>query len=299
MQEFLDETVELIFGQYARQVLPGMYSVAESLEGYKYSFIEVDELGKLLQDNYQEGLRVYWFELLSRAHLAATTSILRNLRWVNGALVAYEQRNFLLFSAAFRGYLESAADAVYALQQIPKNLADNFQEIRLILDRSPKAKARLFPELEEILLHYSHARNPKKVRSDEKTYGIKLPESHSAATTRKYLDSLGSALVHDCYSELCELSHPAALSVWCFFLTADHDTYILSNDTDKRLIEQFCSKYHNIFPEALYLPFNSALITLKVLNAFEVKEFNIPTVDKIDFERVPLWQKIKPLLSKN
>ena len=50
-----------------------------------------------------KGMRIYWVEMLERAHLAAVTAILRSRRWLAAVLSTFSEKNALAFAAVFRG----------------------------------------------------------------------------------------------------------------------------------------------------------------------------------------------------
>ena len=65
--------------------------------------------------------------------MAATTSILRNYHWILGILNSYDNNNFVVFCSSLRGLIESGGDVLYTLIDIPKFIASNLNEIRLII----------------------------------------------------------------------------------------------------------------------------------------------------------------------
>jgi hypothetical protein len=175
-------------------------SLASTLNGYSYEFISMKEYRKVLfQDrDFAGASKIYWTEMLNRAHLNACSSILRNQRWINGVINAASQKNFLVFSACYRGLIESASDSYSALSQVPLPLANKFKWIMTAL--AGESKFLLQDEhLENTLIHFSHARKLEK--------GERFPLPHKAKDTTYYIKKLQGAdhgILLDCYSELCK-----------------------------------------------------------------------------------------------
>ena len=92
------------------------------LRNFTYRVLDVEAFEVLLRHDSRRGQRIYWLELLYRAHLAAATTMLRQDRWLNAA--AATNANCLGFAAAFRGLLESAADASFSLRFVPRYIAE-------------------------------------------------------------------------------------------------------------------------------------------------------------------------------
>ena len=91
---------------------------------------------------------------------------------------------FLPFCASFRALIESAADGYDALSNVASTLA----EYREIVNQSLQGKAEqpvLAVELEDQLIHFSHARKLSKRDAS--------PLSHKAKPTADYVRSLEKA----------------------------------------------------------------------------------------------------------
>jgi hypothetical protein len=291
-----DSMITTVFGDSGLIFFPTMNVLIPLLNGYLYRFMDLDDYEQLLLGDQIEANRVYWIELLGRAHLTSVTSLFRLNHWACAILDAYERENFLSFSSAFRGFLESSADTVHALIHVPLNLAKSLAPVRLILKRNSDSELLWAPELEELLIHYSHARGRSSLKRQEEEFGVQFPTAHIAKTTRKYIDYFDLSRVHDCYSELCDITHPALTSVWMFMGVVDNDTYVSIDNLDMELIEEFCSKYTEVTEKLLQMPSNSALITMRVLNEFQLETLTTPAVNKIDFADIKLWQNIEDLI---
>lgn len=148
-------------------------------------------------------------EMLSRAHIAAVTGILRSRHWVSAILWAYSERNALGIAAAFRDLMESAADTSDGFRSIPPILAHLHREISEALAGIATAMFGS-KEIEDELFHYTQARFLKPDERDS------LPRSRKALcpSALKDLKELGNTdKVVAAYRFLIDLTHPAAASV--------------------------------------------------------------------------------------
>lgn len=116
-------------------------------------------------------------------------------------LLAAKENNFITFASTFRGLIESAADAYYSLADVPMTLAENHRKIIRALEGNLDA-VLLAGVLEEKLIHFIYARKIEK--------GEVVPDYLQAKSARAYLSELQQAkegYIHDCYSELCQITH--------------------------------------------------------------------------------------------
>ena len=68
--------------------------------------------------------QVRWNEVLRRAHLAATSNLLRIERWTDAAMDQARAGNLLGLAACLRGMIEAASDTTYCLKDVPMALAE-------------------------------------------------------------------------------------------------------------------------------------------------------------------------------
>lgn len=302
MTQLNDEKVlPIIFNEKGTNLIKYLRLLEKDLPTYTYKFIPIEEYKQL--SDIKEMQKIYWFELLERAHWASITTIYRTLGWVNGTSNAYISNNYLLFSAAYRGFLESSADSFYTLLKIPKAFAIIYQEVNLALNGSFSQKMIINKELEDSLIHFSYARSRQTKKKDEEVTGIIFPDIHVSETIRKYIDSFGDGLkerIHTCYSFLCDSTHPGMTSVWMYIGTVNQDLKIRGfsdkEHFEKSLLEKFCSDYVKTSEEILMLIFNLTMITLKVINTFNVPELYTPAVNNLSMNHTKLWQDIKEYL---
>ncbi len=286
------EPSRLVFGEESEMILAVTDQLSEALSGYRYRFMPEDEYMTLSVGS--EAMRVYWTEMLFRMHLAAATSVLRSQRWVEGTLMAFEADNHLAFGASLRGLVESAADTNDALLRVPKTLAHDFRVVYEAVHGKATAGFVANPDLEDALIHFSHGRRLKKGSAD--------PESHKAKTTREYLSRVDSAdgAISDCYSELCEITHPASRSVQIFLRPYDpEEDLVLDPKWDRGYTLGLCVRHDDALKRILYLAFNAPIICLRLLNMFDVDAVKTPAADRVDTSRIPLWNTLVSILGRD
>ena len=226
--------------------------------------------------------QVYWTEMLQRAHLAACTSLRRNLGWISAVALCHSHENYLGFAASLRGLIESVGDSTDVLTKIPKNIARENKTIKCCIDGRENSMAVASRELEDELISYSHARRTKKHED--------VPDSHVAKQTQYYVkllsDDADLPKLELLYKELCEVMHPAATSVLYQFsaeLGPDGEAiYSVNTQADHLYVEKTLREFRNIIIRLVYLAFDPGLITLKVLHRFKIF-CQIPELRRFDF----------------
>lgn len=254
----------------------------------RYSFMTDDDFARCLRDNPRLGVQRYWNELLARAHLTAIVAILRSRHWISAVVAAKEDKNLLSFAAALRGLIESAADTSSSLGSIPGTFAGDYAQINRALSGKIENQFVISKEIEDELIHFSHARHLTKAELTT------APRSHKAKKVRDYVEVLEKGQVHQviaCYQSLCDLTHPGASSVW-MWLTSENDVDIeLRPEQDESAIAFYLAEYRDTFLQLLMFSFNPALVTLNVLNYFPVRTLHTPKLLNWDLSGIPLWQK--------
>lgn len=194
-----------LFGK-AGEVYPKILrNIVDEAAGVSYSFMDIEQY-KSLPINQQN--KIYWEEILYRVHWAAVANSIRHLRWFDACVVhATTQPNYLAFCAALRGLLESAADTKHSLGAVPLTIADSAGDIFKCLNARLNNALFLSTELENVLIHFHHARKIGK--------GENAPPAHKAETAAKYVTSIEHQdyPVRKLYSELCQVVHPAEPSL--------------------------------------------------------------------------------------
>jgi hypothetical protein len=268
--------------------LPILKQLVSAERSFRYTYVPSVQYGKIADP--QERSRIYWYEILERAHFGATASLIRLDRWLQAMDAAATAENFLAFAASFRGLIESTADARFALGDVPIGIASTFRLAQDALLRKAKVFA-LAKDLEDDLIHFSHAR---KLKKDEPS-----PDTHSAKTMREYLEKLQRAPtgpLFKCYEELCNVTHPAATSVLYLLDKADDGALVFSPRADERSIVDLCNRGGTVVTfcvsEGLMLP----IVILRILNRFELAELRTPGVEGIVMDDIALWREVETVL---
>ena len=199
----------------------------------------------------------YVLGLLERSHLACVVTLARNHRWLSGMLGSLESSNLLSFSACLRGFLEAAADSHDVLQYLPLSLVEAREYFYAALHDPGQIERELScGELENRLIHFAFARRQDK--------GANSPPNHSPKATTDYIRKIQSFGVEGAaalYSELCELTHPAAPSVDCFLVATSHN-YTLNFGMDHQRIDDLLHRHNECLRKLILYSFNPALAGL-------------------------------------
>jgi hypothetical protein len=268
-----------------QQYLDLVGQLVKSDRPFRYTYMPSVAYARLSE--FEERSRVYWYEILERAHCLAIAAIVRADRWLSSLIMAAEAENFPAFAASFRGLLESAADTRFSLGDVPKGLATAFPHAREAV--SGKAtRPTLAPDLENALIHFSHGRKVDK--------GECAPGVHAAKTMREYLSALQGATtgpLFSCYEELCNATHPAADSILYLLEERGDGALVFAERPDEKAITHLCDRGGAVVQlcvrESLVYP----LMILRVVNRFELPELLTPGVEHISLNEVPLWREIE------
>ena len=257
----------------------------------RYTFMDEEEFRELLSRDVSKGMLVYWTETLQRAHLTAVTAILRSRHWLSGVQHATREKNLLVFAAAFRGLMESAADASTALIGTPLTLAHCHSLITEALEGGATTVS-VSSELENELIHYSHGR---RITGPDRA---NAPRSHRVRQVQDYRQIFGEQKaenVGQCYNDLCDLVHPGASSVWMWLDAVDAAglEFRLSTQRDEALIAGFLRQYPTIPLELLMFAFNAPAMTLNVLNYFPVEDLHTPQLLNWHLDGIPAWTECR------
>lgn len=265
---------------------------------YVYKILDNDDYATANGGDASEVQKIYWEEIMQRAHWAALSSLLRNLKWVSGINSAISENNMLSFSANLRCLIESSGDTLLSLQMVSATLADNNEVISNSLKGNIRNKTLVVSkDLEESLIHFAYAR---KITEEEKKIQGKIPKYQNAKPASEYLKRLDNMVpngaISDLYSILCQFSHPAAHSIHYMFKGSKMDNHYLFGyaiNSDVEYIDNILLSYNNEIIRTLMLGFNSSLLTLKTLNLFDYEPTKTPIIDAVNLDDLSAWKSAR------
>lgn len=228
---------------------------------------------ELLQTNPFEALKVYWKEILERVHELNLISIQRNLKWFEGIMLGVQYENLFVFSASYRGLIESISDALDALKYVNRRLPEKEKTINKVMDGSLKVirngehlKQFIDGELENTLIHFTHARD---------VWGEKEPpNSHKKKKFHEYADNFEpeySEAARKAWRELCQFTHPSHSSVAAYILPQDNDgkSWKIGLDHDFLQILMFTYKHKNLLSRMCEEYLVNVLYSTSLLDKYE------------------------------
>jgi len=260
--------------------------VEPKIKGVAYNFISAEDFLKI--DSIAEMQLVYWSEIVQRMHVFAATSIKRIKKWYDAANSAYNVDNYYGVCASLRGLLEACADTFYTASKIIEPICKNFITIETAL-KGHATKVLLSEPIENELIHFVYAR---KIDRSEKG---KVPNSHEARHVRTYLDSIDDQEVLDLYAELCQVSHPSAISLNPFLLSTDEHFLILHKENiDRNLNDNILKRHKKAILSASLMSVLPSMCILKLIN-----EFDAPITEALRTDENPLQIAIQSDFWKN
>jgi hypothetical protein len=278
------------FGPFAVPAWRLLHSIEAATKNQTYSFMDMDTYNTLLREQREEAQAIYWREMLLRFHLVCCISLRRHGEWLNALLAAVQAKSLFAMCAAYRGFLESAADSLYSLGGAPTLLATNLTAIIHRLRKRRVDTIIASKDLEDRLIHFTHGRKLDRRNSPDPV--------HVARQIREYLDTLkavGVPDVHELYAELCSITHPAAESVLIWFDAEKQGDAVIWRRSVTAPGEQIaellmCWKETNVgVMNAAFVP---AFMGLRILHKVDFLP-KIPTLKSFPFENFPRWQQIK------
>lgn len=271
-----------VFGEKLNIYLEMANNLISDYKMYKYFISSQDAFESL---GIKDMNFVYWFEIIERCHYSSYTALKRQLSWIQGILNGFSNNNYLSFCANFRGFLLSSADILYSFQAISISLAENNEQIILSLNNQLDSVLMASTELENLLIHFTHAR---KVDKNEHN----VPSIHQAKSDRNYLEVFKTENVSKCYEELCQITHPAKNTIDNFISYYENDKDIkLDFNKDEKNINGFIKKYEDCFPE-IFSSFNVIFLLMKVINLLKVEDYHSESIEKYNLTNIPLYNRI-------
>lgn len=270
-------------------------------EKYSYEIVENSHYENETSKNVVDFQKIYWEEILQRAHWASITSLVRNLKWTKAVELSIENKNFLAFTSTLRSLIESSGDNLLSLDNIALTLAENSAIISKALNGKIKEKKLVYSkELEEKLIHFSFGR---KISQEEKDINGESPKYHNAKPASEYLKKLDfgkdKGPISKLYSVLCQYTHPAAHSIHYLFDYKNENnihSFNYSKKTDLEHIDFLLKEYEKEIIDTLQFGFNPSLMILKVLNRFELIKVHTIEADSVSLKNIKMWDKIEALI---
>jgi hypothetical protein len=92
----MTDILESVLGTSGATFIKTTDWLVTELDRTRYSYMNAKAYKDLMIEDRSEGMKIYWTEILYRAHFASATSLVRSRRWVDGILTGYEESNFLV-----------------------------------------------------------------------------------------------------------------------------------------------------------------------------------------------------------
>jgi hypothetical protein len=259
-----------------------------------HTFMEEEEFREICRSDSAMASKIYWYELLARAHIGAHLSLSRTSTWLSAVDIAWRAANVLLYAAAMRGLLESRADSWFTFRFVPMTLANHhYHTLRAI--RGKSKRVAVMPEIEDALIHFTHARRLQKEKKGE------APKSHEAMTIQNYLRSLDADYEKAAvlYERLCSLTHPSAESLAPFIGDSTRSTWRLTQRDQKQIAKDLHAAFYDVFSDILIKALNLPLTLLKLLNTFKEPSLFTPTMGAAEARNIPIWPKIQRAIERS
>ena len=276
-----------IFGDNAENSVEIYRMIVDEINNskHKYFYFSLEAIGLLMEDrNFGMINQRLSYEIVERIYIASLTGYLRQYKWIEGMCQGVKSNNFFLFASAARAFLESTSDYYDALEDIPLNLVCHYKLIKKAIDGEFDSELINFKNFENPLLHFQEA-NKSNGKNDDNL----KPKSAKEYMNSRNLKHLN---LYNCYAYLCEITHPAKYSL-DFFFDENNYIYTLNNNKDKQMVEGFLQKYACKYSELLDRSENLCIILFKTINKFNIEEFYLHSVERINIDSVNMWNKIE------
>ena len=277
-----------LFGPESALVTSLLDSFARSVKPRTYPIMQHTEYAAL--ESVAERNKVYWQEILYRAHFGACAALMRLHEWLHGSERALADGNVLMLAVGIRGFLEAAADTFESFSDVPSSLADSHMVVRKAIKGEFFEQPALAPELESMLIHFAYARKLKPGEG---------PELHSAKTAKDTLSAIAEAIpaITTVYAALCDYAHPARSSVFRFtHEITQPDRVTFDPQVGQEKTDEILMLSVEVGRVALMLGVGPVVMTLKVLNSFVFAPVTTPWVDGVSQPFSEIWHELKSRL---
>ena len=280
-------TLKRIFGDNSEISIEMYRMIVDEIskKRHKYFYFSLEAMNLLaLEKDFGKINQISSLEILERMYIATLTGYLRQYKWIDGMCQGIESNNFFLFSSAARAFLESTTDYYDALEDSPLSLASHYKLLKKAIAGEFNSGLMDFEDFENRLLHFQEAN-----RSNGRSNDNLKPKSAKEYMESRNLKHLG---LYDCYSYLCEITHPAKYSL-DFFFDEDKHIYTININKDQLMIDDFLKNYASKYSELLERTENFCVISFRFVNKFNIEEFCMHSVERINIDSINLWRKIE------
>lgn len=248
----------------------------------QYTFLSEEDFKNLLKENLSEGMRIYWLELFYRCHMGAYGGLKRLLSWVD--IVENSNNNYISYCSGLRGLMECCGDTYHGLSQLAITLGDNKKMIKEALD-SKSTELCINSEFEEMIIHFTHASKTYSKVIERKEYKPKQSLEYV-----KLLEKGSSIKFYDYYSFLCELTHPASISL-AYNFEDINGKLIFNPNRDTALVSSAFKTDSVLISELLVRGFNPIILLIKTINLFSLPDLYSKKADSVVLDN-PAWKRI-------
>lgn len=280
-----------LFGPATRLYGPVVAGVVPRVTSVEYRFWDNDSILAAHERGVADDAdlnAIAVLEVLLSAHLAASTSIVRSVRWFEATWREYEADNLLGWAACCRSLLEAVGDTIDGLLGMGVTIAETMPTLMRALTGFDEGLLNL-AELEDKLIHFSHAR---KLGRDERG---SAPSTHAARQTTHYIQLLETAGgPAKLYAELCQIGHPARGSLsWMY--EGVTGGFRIGLDRDAEAIQKLVRQHREGLWSLPSLAFNPGLLVLRALVRFGLFP-KLPELRDFAFQGAKAWDTMRPML---
>lgn len=284
--------IAAVFGEKSKVYGFIVNDIASDLAKDRYNFQDLAAFkrhGLDTKTGRDQSGRIYWTEMLYRAHMASVAAVFRTTRWIEVAVREHEAGSLFGCAAAFRSLIESAGDIGLSLGPVAHTLATIKDKVKAEISGRGSEPMLISRELEDSLIHFTHAR---KVGKNEE-----VPDSHKAMQPFKYIDYVDQMRipgVKDLYARLCEIVHPAAESVSVNFVP-EGDGWIVDPRNEGIVLESLLAEKRDTLSGVVMASYNAPLLILKTLHSFDLFT-KLSGLRKYRFDGIPEANRVNSLL---
>jgi hypothetical protein len=268
--------------------------VEEAMPAVAYKFTSAEDFLKAA--SIVESQLIYWGEIIQRLHICSATTVLRLKKWYDAMESSFKNANYYGFCSAIRGLIEACADSFCTLGDVIFPIAAGFNHIKVSLSERADS-VLLCRAVEDELIHYAFGRKLEKAEKDV------VPASHKAKRVIDYLDAFKDPAINELYAELCQVSHPSAMSLLPFLMDMD-DRHLAFHKTsiDMDLNKNLLNRHRKAIYDASVYAITTALCCLRLINYFDIPYVENMKTKESAFKCLdgyPLWETIEADIKKS